>query len=212
MTNSGGGYTRWRDLAVTRWREDSTVRRLGSVLLRPRPRKRAVLVVGIPAERPRSRQLRGDVRAGSRGHPPARRRHRDVHGSDGLAGRRCGDPTRLGDQSLPRDPRARADQLRRGRSRAAGRRPRASCVQQPLHRIDGRAGTRRHHLRQAAARARTPAVSGACAGGARAHRRGHRVRDRSRALHRTRRDGAAAIGADRQRRCPARPARCSIRS
>ena len=24
MTNSGGGYTRWRDIAVTRWREDST--------------------------------------------------------------------------------------------------------------------------------------------------------------------------------------------
>ncbi|RPI53990.1 MAG: hypothetical protein EHM55_12140, partial [Acidobacteria bacterium] len=24
MTNAGGGYTRWRDLAVTRWREDST--------------------------------------------------------------------------------------------------------------------------------------------------------------------------------------------
>ena len=24
LTNSGGGYTRWRDLAVTRWREDST--------------------------------------------------------------------------------------------------------------------------------------------------------------------------------------------
>ena len=24
ITNSGGGYTRWRDLAVTRWREDST--------------------------------------------------------------------------------------------------------------------------------------------------------------------------------------------
>jgi hypothetical protein len=24
LTNSGGGYTRWRDVAVTRWREDST--------------------------------------------------------------------------------------------------------------------------------------------------------------------------------------------
>ena len=24
ITNAGGGYSRWRDLAVTRWREDST--------------------------------------------------------------------------------------------------------------------------------------------------------------------------------------------
>src|SRR4029434_10370305 len=24
LTNAGGGYTRWRDVAVTRWREDST--------------------------------------------------------------------------------------------------------------------------------------------------------------------------------------------
>ena len=24
VTNSGGGYSRWKDLAVTRWREDTT--------------------------------------------------------------------------------------------------------------------------------------------------------------------------------------------
>ena len=24
VSNSGGGYSRWRDLAVTRWREDPT--------------------------------------------------------------------------------------------------------------------------------------------------------------------------------------------
>lgn len=24
VTNSGGGYSRWKDLAVTRWREDAT--------------------------------------------------------------------------------------------------------------------------------------------------------------------------------------------
>ena len=24
LTNAGGGYSRWRDLAVTRWREDVT--------------------------------------------------------------------------------------------------------------------------------------------------------------------------------------------
>jgi len=24
VTNSGGGYSRWKDLAITRWREDTT--------------------------------------------------------------------------------------------------------------------------------------------------------------------------------------------
>ncbi|MBU0479653.1 MAG: cyclic beta 1-2 glucan synthetase [Proteobacteria bacterium] len=31
-TNSGGGYSRWRDLSVTRWREDTTVDGLGSFI------------------------------------------------------------------------------------------------------------------------------------------------------------------------------------
>ena len=30
VTNGGGGYTRWRDIAVTRWREDSTTDAWGS--------------------------------------------------------------------------------------------------------------------------------------------------------------------------------------
>ncbi len=30
LTNAGGGYTRWRDIAVTRWREDSTCDAWGS--------------------------------------------------------------------------------------------------------------------------------------------------------------------------------------
>ncbi|HEY2122885.1 MAG TPA: hypothetical protein VGH07_04765, partial [Chthoniobacterales bacterium] len=32
ITNAGGGYSRWRDLAVTRWREDSTSDRWGSFI------------------------------------------------------------------------------------------------------------------------------------------------------------------------------------
>src|SRR5437762_135662 len=30
VTNSGGGYSRWRDLSVTRWREDATTDAWGS--------------------------------------------------------------------------------------------------------------------------------------------------------------------------------------
>ena len=30
ITNAGGGYSRWKDLAVTRWREDSTCDQWGT--------------------------------------------------------------------------------------------------------------------------------------------------------------------------------------
>ena len=30
ITNAGGGYSRWKDMAVTRWREDSTCDNWGS--------------------------------------------------------------------------------------------------------------------------------------------------------------------------------------
>jgi cyclic beta-1,2-glucan synthetase len=36
LSNAGGGYSRWRDLAVTRWREDLTCDNHGSFLLHPR--------------------------------------------------------------------------------------------------------------------------------------------------------------------------------
>ena len=50
ITNSGGGYSRWKDIAVTRWREDGTLRQLGHVLLHPRHGKRGVLVRRVPAD------------------------------------------------------------------------------------------------------------------------------------------------------------------
>ena len=41
VTNAGGGYSRWKDLAVTRWREDATSRPLGQLLLPARRRRPA---------------------------------------------------------------------------------------------------------------------------------------------------------------------------
>ncbi len=35
LTNAGSGYSRWKELAVTRWREDSTCDPLGCILLHP---------------------------------------------------------------------------------------------------------------------------------------------------------------------------------
>ena len=106
LTNAGGGYTRWRDIAVTRWREDSTCDGWGTFcyvrdLTAAEERMRAHILVGrVSAERPRRRQLRSDVCARPRHHSPPRRRDRNVHGSRGLAGRRRGDPPHLDHESF----------------------------------------------------------------------------------------------------------------
>ena len=59
LTAAGSGYSRWRDLAVTRWREDADLRRLG--LLRLSEGRRAAARSGrrLPADRRRARRLRG---------------------------------------------------------------------------------------------------------------------------------------------------------
>jgi hypothetical protein len=50
VTNAGGGYSRWKDLAVTRWREDTHLRQLGHILLHPRRDQRGVLVDRLSAD------------------------------------------------------------------------------------------------------------------------------------------------------------------
>ena len=50
ITNAGGGYSRWKDIAVTRWQEDTHPRRSGRVLLHPRRGERGVLVNRISAD------------------------------------------------------------------------------------------------------------------------------------------------------------------
>ena len=95
VTNAGAGYTRWRDVAVTRWREDSTVDGWGSFCYLRDLENGTILVLGLSAERTGDRQLRGDLCARSRRHPAPRRRHRDDHRNCRVARRRCGDPARL---------------------------------------------------------------------------------------------------------------------
>ena len=57
VTTAGSGYSHWRDLAVTRWREDRTRDRLGDVLFPSRQAQRPSLVGRIPTERSRTGQL-----------------------------------------------------------------------------------------------------------------------------------------------------------
>jgi cyclic beta-1,2-glucan synthetase len=75
VTNAGGGYSRWKDLAVTRWREDSHLRSLGQLLLPPRgDRRRAQrpLVDRSSADAQAPRELRSDLLRGARRVSPPR--------------------------------------------------------------------------------------------------------------------------------------------
>ena len=57
VTTAGSGYSRWRDLAVTRWREDRTRDCLGDVLFPARQIQRPGLVGCIPTKRRRTGHL-----------------------------------------------------------------------------------------------------------------------------------------------------------
>ena len=116
--HAGGGYSRWRDLAVTRWREDATCDRLGHLLLPARPGRRRGVVgrlpadAGAPTATKRSSPSRGRSSAGattrSRRTPRSRSRRRTTSSCAA-----CG---------LTNRSRARRDagghQLRRGRAGA----------------------------------------------------------------------------------------------
>ena len=81
-THAGGGYSRWRDLAVTRWREDATCDTHGTfVYLRDRATGAYWSTTYQPTLQ-QARALRGGVHPGARRVPPAgphdRHAHRDV--------------------------------------------------------------------------------------------------------------------------------------
>ena len=67
VTNAGGGYSRWRDLAVTRWREDAHPRPLGQLLLPARRGERR------RSGRPRTSRRCKRGRAATRRSSPRRR-------------------------------------------------------------------------------------------------------------------------------------------
>ena len=93
ITAAGSGFSRWRDLAVTRWREDVTCDSWGSYIFLRDVQQRRGLVGRLPAERRRAGQLRSGVFGRSRRNRAARRHHHDHARSGGLAGgRRRGSP------------------------------------------------------------------------------------------------------------------------
>ena len=120
ITAAGAGYSRWRDLAVTRWREDVTCDACGQyVFLRDfataaRSGRRATSRAGSSRTRTRPSSPRTGPRSA------ARRRDHDDARRGGLARGRRGGPPRDAHEPGSPDPRHRADLLRRGRPRAAG--------------------------------------------------------------------------------------------
>ncbi len=140
-TNAGGGYSRWRDLAVTRWREDATCDDYGTfIYLRDRRTGRYWSATYQPT-RQEARPPRGGLRPGAGGIPQARSRHRGAHRGQRLARGRRRDPPRHAHQPLRRHPGDRGDELRGGGHGAAERGPRPPHVQQPLRADRDRART-----------------------------------------------------------------------
>ena len=87
VTSAGGGYSRWRDLAVTRWREDATRDGYGSFCyLRDVDSGTLWSNAWQPTTKP-TKALRSDLHASAGRVPPHRRPDRDVHPDQRLARR-----------------------------------------------------------------------------------------------------------------------------
>ena len=98
VTAAGSGYSRWHDIAVTRWREDPTCDPWGSyVFLRDVANGRG-MVGRLSAGGTRAGQLRGGVFRGSRRNHPPGRLHPDLHRDTRVARGRRGGAQRIDHQ------------------------------------------------------------------------------------------------------------------
>ena len=99
LTSAGSGYSRWRDIAITRWREDAHAGLLGVLHLLARRANRRGLVGRLPAQRGRAGLLRSRF---FEDHAEIIRRDRSHHhhaGGGRFVGRRCRDAPRFDHQS-----------------------------------------------------------------------------------------------------------------
>ena len=78
ITNSGGGYSRWNDFDVTRWRSDTDARSVGQLHLHPRYENRTKCgpprISPLPARRAKSRSASRRTALKFTGASPASRR------------------------------------------------------------------------------------------------------------------------------------------
>ena len=101
LTAGGGGYSRWRDIALTRLARRCHPRRVRVLRLPARHPERADMVRQHAAGRPVFRRRRGRVRRGPRRVPPPRRRADDHHGSADLRRERRRGAPGVTEQSRP---------------------------------------------------------------------------------------------------------------
>ena len=144
LTAAGSGYSRWRDLAVTRWREDATCDDWGSYIFL---RDVAVATSGRPASSRAAPSPTTTTLLSTRIAPSSRgATERSTTIMEVLVSAEDDAEVRRVSISNSRHPRARNRRhvLRRARAGAAGRRRRASGVFQAVrrNRISGR--SRRH--------------------------------------------------------------------
>jgi hypothetical protein len=193
VTNAGGGSSRWKDLAVTRWREDGTRDDWGTFCyIRDVETGKYWSGAHQPTVRARG-TLRGDLLRGARRVPPHRRRHRVAHRDRGLARGRHRVAAAAHHQPLGRGAHDRRHQLRRGRPGTGGRGCAASRVLQPLRADRGRGAGQRHPVH-------APAALGRGAGAVDVPPHGGPRRGFARGLVRDRPHGVHRPGCDRARR------------
>ena len=162
VTNCGGGYSRYEELAVTRWRADGTRDNTGQFCY---VKDVTTGKVWSSAHQPvcaAGRTLPRPARHRSRHLRPRRRRHRDSN-RDRRGPRRCRrSPPGDGGQHGRRDARGRAHELRRDRARAARRRASAPGLRQSLRRDRMARVVYRRHGHAAPALSRASSRAGWC--------------------------------------------------
>ncbi len=215
ITNAGSGYSRWNDLAVTRWREDATCDPWGSFCYLRDTETGTFWSSTQPAHALEARLLRGHLHRGPRRVSPPRPGHRRLHRDRRLARGRHRSAPPAPDQPRPHAAQHRAHQLHRGRAGAARGRCAAPGVQQAVRadRTGRRPARTAVHAPPTLARG-AGAVDVPPDGGARRHGEPGVARDRPRALHRARTHARRTAGDERGRglvrhcRLGARPDRC----
>jgi hypothetical protein len=185
VTAAGSGYSRWQDVAVTRWREDVTRDSWGSYLFLRDMQTGAVWSAGHQPSGREADSYEVILLRGSRRVLPSRRLDRDALDRRRVGGARRGDPPRVADQSRLARSRDRADVVRGDRFGAAGGRCRSPGLPEPVRADRVRARHRSPPGDPPSTVQRREADLGrTCRGGRGGDRRGPPVRNGSRPLPR----------------------------
>ncbi len=157
VTNSGGGYSQWGDVEITRWRSDRTRDSWGTFCYVRRGRRGPPVVRHLSSHRRKGRDVLGQLRPRPRGIPPRRQRHRDRNRDRRLLRRRRGDPADHSYQPVRSHAPPRSHELHRAVTRAAQGRPPAPGFQHAVYPDRGSAGSPRAARLPPAARRSRPA-------------------------------------------------------